>query len=82
MIYSVQFPVHLVEELNSDLPTVLYIHGYKDSVESDGVSSIVNAYLQRGDHNILVLDWSKLCENDYFRRAVPNMFMVIFELIC
>lgn len=76
-IYSLQFPDNLVDQLDRSLPTVLYIHGYKDSVDTEGVSTVVNAYLQRGDHNILVLDWSKLCENDYFRRAVPNMFMVI-----
>lgn len=52
--------------------TVLYIHGYADESKFESVSAIVEAYLQRDDHNVLVLDWSELASGNYLIDAVPN----------
>lgn len=43
---------------NASQTTVLYIHGYLESPESDSVRLIVNAYHTRNEHNLIVLDWS------------------------
>lgn len=58
----------------------MYIHGYNDSARDESVRTIVNSYIQRGGFNILALDWSELCIGDYFRNAIPNVFMVLIYL--
>lgn len=52
--------------------TVLYIHGYLETQANESISVIVNAYLERGDHNIILLDWSELADGNYFMDAIPN----------
>jgi hypothetical protein len=45
------------EKFDHKKPTVLYVFGWtRDPTESTSVL-IINAYLRRGDYNILVLDW-------------------------
>lgn len=57
--------------------TVLYIHGYGEGSKHESVSTIVDAYLQRNDHNILVLDWCELANGNYLVDAVPNVKQVL-----
>lgn len=45
----------------------------------ESVNVIVNAYLKRNDHNILVLDWSSLADGNYLLDAVPNAKLVFFN---
>lgn len=40
---------------------------------SDSIHVIVNAYIKRGDHNIIVLDWAELANGHYFIDAVQNL---------
>lgn len=40
--------------------TVLYIHNYLEGPNHESVNVIVDSYLQRNDHNILVLDWFQI----------------------
>lgn len=61
---------------NTDFPTVLYIHGFLESLSSESVQTIVDAYLWRNDYNIIVLDWSSLAIGNYFFDAVPNCIQV------
>lgn len=56
--------------------TVLYMHGYLESAESDSVRLIVNAFHARNEHNLIVLDWSDASYGDYFINAVPNAISV------
>lgn len=44
---------------------MLYIHGYIESIKSPTVRMIVDAYMLRGTHNILILDWSTLADGLY-----------------
>lgn len=60
----------------NDLPTVLYIHGFLESLNSESVKTVVDAYLWRNDYNIIVLDWSQLAIGNYFFDAVPNCTQV------
>lgn len=64
------------ENFNSSQTTVLYMHGYLESPESDSVRLIVNAYHTRKEHNLIVLDWSDSVSGDYFISAVPNAITV------
>lgn len=58
--------------------TVLYIHGYIEAPSDESVTVIVQSYLKRNDHNILVLDWSDLADGNYLVDAVPNAKQVIY----
>lgn len=56
--------------------TVLYVHGYVEGPTHQSIHVIVDAYIKRGDHNILVLDWSELADGNYLIDAVPNIKQV------
>lgn len=55
-----------------DRETVIYIHGYVESMEVESIRVIADAYLKRGDHNILILDWAALADGNYVIDAVPS----------
>lgn len=59
-------------DFDVDRKTVLYIHGYQETLSQESVNVVVNAYLKRKDHNVLVLDWSELANGNYALEAVPN----------
>lgn len=65
------------EKYDSNRSTTLYMHGYAESMGSETVHRIVNAYLLRKEHNIIVLDWSDAASGNYFINAVPNAMTVI-----
>lgn len=52
------------------------MHGYVEGPTHQSVHVIVDAYLKRGDHNILVLDWSELADGNFLVDAVPNLKQV------
>lgn len=52
-------------------PAVLYAFDFLETHESISTKTIVEAYLKRGDHNILVLDYGKYSGGNYFFDAVP-----------
>lgn len=62
---------------NASRLTTLYMHGYAESMGSDSVHRIVNAYLLRKEHNIIALDWNDAASGNYFINAVPNAITVI-----
>lgn len=69
------------EQYDANKTTVLYIHGYLESAESDSVRLIVNAYHTRNEHNLIVLDWGDAANGDYFITAVPNSIKVSSAVI-
>ncbi|KAJ1522219.1 hypothetical protein ONE63_002527 [Megalurothrips usitatus] len=50
---------------NASLPTVVYMHGYSENKDSSSVTTIAKAYLQRGSHNFVVVDWSTYAAPPY-----------------
>lgn len=59
-------------DFNSTKQTLLYLNDCFESFD-ESVEVIVNAYLKRRDHNILVLDWSTFNKDDYFEVIIPNI---------
>jgi hypothetical protein len=57
---------------DSKKSTVIYCFGYTELYESPSTQLIVNAFLMRRDHNILVFNWSSIDAGNYFLDAVPN----------
>ncbi|XP_004521443.1 lipase member H-A [Ceratitis capitata] len=52
--------------------TVIYIHGYLEDADIESVHVIVDAYLQRKDLNLIILDWGELANGNYIFDAVIN----------
>uniref|UniRef100_A0A6B2EG45 Putative serine/threonine protein phosphatase 2a regulatory subunit a n=1 Tax=Phlebotomus kandelakii TaxID=1109342 RepID=A0A6B2EG45_9DIPT len=83
--YGPEFADHKVYELNdtasvlkhpsfdTNRPTVLYLHGYLETMDVESIQVIADAYLARGDHNILILDWAELADGNYLIDAFPNL---------
>lgn len=57
-------------------PTVLYVHGWLESIYSESVQHIVSAYLDRGDWNIIALNWHQLAGSPLYPEAFRNVKMV------
>ncbi|XP_063626996.1 pancreatic triacylglycerol lipase-like [Cydia splendana] len=54
-------------------PTVVIAHGWLSNQETNLNSVIREAYLEKGDYNVIVLDWSRLAISNYITaaRGVP-----------
>lgn len=51
---------------NITLPTKIIIHGYLSSIRDEVFYLMKDAYLSTGDYNIIGMDWSALCDFEYF----------------
>jgi hypothetical protein len=40
---------------------------------------MISAYQQRGDHNILLLDWKEIAAGDYVFDVFPKTFTVMMK---
>lgn len=90
MLYSpdtysvVSFPLkHLpylskYSRFNASRPTIFYFHGWLESGDLDlSVLAIRGAYMDRGDHNVVSIDWSHYAKNINYRTIViPQMKIV------
>ncbi|XP_029727440.2 lipase member H isoform X1 [Aedes albopictus] len=63
-------PLKFASNYDAQLPTKVIIHGWRNSVSSPVCQQIKDAYLQRQDMNVLVVDWGPLAQDTlYFRSA-------------
>ncbi|CAL7944355.1 unnamed protein product [Xylocopa violacea] len=62
-------PGSLADVIAMDRDSVLYIHGFIENYERDNVLAIINAYLDKGGVNFILLDWGSIALN-------PNYFYV------
>lgn len=63
-------------EFKLDRPTIAYAFDFLENRESISTQIIVDAYLQRRDHNVLILDYGKFSGGNYIFDAVPNAIKV------
>ncbi|OXU24282.1 hypothetical protein TSAR_000477 [Trichomalopsis sarcophagae] len=63
--YSLAQSEELMENIDSQKPYVLYIHGYEEHPANESIQTVVSAYIQRGTDNIVVLDWSAFAFGNY-----------------
>ncbi|KAE8752003.1 pancreatic triacylglycerol lipase-like [Frankliniella occidentalis] len=50
---------------NSALPTVVYMHGYSENRDSESVQVMSDAFLRKGSHNFVFVDWSLYASPPY-----------------
>lgn len=54
----------------------MYAYGYTEKYQSMSAQTIVGAYIERDDHNIIVIDWSNYSGGSYIFDAIPNSYKV------
>lgn len=55
---------------------MIYGYGYTEKYISMSTQTVVRSYIQRGDHNILVVEWSNYSDGNYLIEAIPNAYKV------
>lgn len=71
------------EAFNKSRPTVFYFHGWLESGQLDlSVIAIRGAYLDRGDHNMISVDWSYYAKDiNYHLDVIPQEKIVNLTIL-
>ncbi|XP_053971420.1 lipase member H-like isoform X1 [Hylaeus volcanicus] len=73
---------NIAEDIEADKDSILYVHGFMEGTESDNVQIIVKAYLEKGDVNIILVDWGDIAIDlnyVYVASQVPMVGKVVAE---
>lgn len=69
-------------EFNKELPTMIYSHGFLSNGQNDpSAVPIRGAYLDRGDYNVITLDWGFYSKEFYATSAIPQLLIVSIKTI-
>ncbi|CAD6240847.1 GSCOCG00008951001-RA-CDS [Cotesia congregata] len=68
-------PDLIYQYIDNSKSSVLYVFGFTEKPADESVCTIVDAYLNRGTVNMLVLDWSKLSYEEYFS-LIPKVRVI------
>ncbi|KZC03801.1 Venom phospholipase A1 [Dufourea novaeangliae] len=49
-----------MKDIEANRESVLYIHGFMENADSDNVQIIIKAYLDKGDVNVILVDWGEV----------------------
>lgn len=70
------------KSFDPSLPTAVYVHGWLESGKLDlSTLAVRGAYLDRGDHNVVTVDWSYYSKNINYHVSVIPQLKVIAETI-
>ncbi|XP_015115611.2 pancreatic triacylglycerol lipase [Diachasma alloeum] len=61
---------------NPSHPTKFITHGWKSSALSAGLVNLKNAYLRKGDHNVILVDWEPLASSTFYLGPMQNTWKV------
>jgi hypothetical protein len=54
---------------NNSLPTMMFLDGFRDKVDDTGRRIMVDAFLTRGDHNVVNVNWDEIAGGEDFFNA-------------
>lgn len=63
-------------DYHTDLPTMIYGYGYTETYTSLSTQTVVSSFIDRMDHNILVVEWSNYSDGNYIFESIPNAHRV------
>lgn len=63
-------------KFNKSSRTMLYGYGYTEKYTSMSTQTVVKSYIERGDHNIMVVEWSNYSDGNYIVDAIRNAYKV------
>ncbi|CAD7079399.1 unnamed protein product [Hermetia illucens] len=74
--YGINNLKYILDDPNFDIQktTTLYVHGYEEKQEDESIKLITTSYLERGNHNIVTLNWTAFGGGNYFSTALPNVY--------
>ncbi|XP_039313434.1 pancreatic triacylglycerol lipase isoform X2 [Solenopsis invicta] len=77
--YPLENASAITSQINNNKPTVLYIHGFTENLKKTSVRTVVEAYLERNDHNIIGLDYRDIASDNYVKVAenIPHVGDVV-----
>ncbi|XP_002063646.3 phospholipase A1 VesT1.02 [Drosophila willistoni] len=60
---------------NFNYPLAIYLHGFSESATGEQQSSqqLKDAFLQRGNYNVILIDWSAMTAVPWYTNAVENL---------
>ncbi|EDV98483.1 GH22648 [Drosophila grimshawi] len=60
---------------NFNYPLAIYLHGFSESASGDQQSSqqMKDAFLHRGNYNVILVDWSAMVSVPWYSNAVENL---------
>uniref|UniRef100_A0A1B6DU95 Lipase domain-containing protein n=2 Tax=Clastoptera arizonana TaxID=38151 RepID=A0A1B6DU95_9HEMI len=61
---------------NTEDPTIILVHGFINSVHSNSVQLIRQAYLSAGNFNVIGVDWSTLAQGPWYNHAAKYTYGV------
>uniref|UniRef100_A0A1A9ZP98 Lipase domain-containing protein n=1 Tax=Glossina pallidipes TaxID=7398 RepID=A0A1A9ZP98_GLOPL len=63
---------------NFNYPLAIYLHGFSESATGEKQSSqeLKDAFLKRGNYNVILIDWSAMTAVPWYTNAVDNMNVV------
>ncbi|XP_015586914.1 phospholipase A1 member A [Cephus cinctus] len=67
---SIAYPENILHEIDFKKPLVIYLHGFREHPSNESVQTVVGAYLDRGNDNILLVDWSDLALERYITLVI------------
>ncbi|KAK9295426.1 hypothetical protein QLX08_010258 [Tetragonisca angustula] len=53
-------PGNIADAILTGRDSILYIHGFMENTEAENVRVIIRAYLDKGDVNVILLDWGDI----------------------
>lgn len=56
---------HDVRLVEASKPVKIITHGWNSDAENEWFVNMVNAFLKKGDYNVITVDWSKLSHQEY-----------------
>ena len=59
-------------DYDNNRTTILYGYGYTENFLRKSTQTILRAFIVRGNHNLLVVEWSKYSGGNYYFEAIPN----------
>lgn len=63
-------------DYDNSRPTMLYGYGYTEKYVTKSTQTVLKAFIERNDHNILVIEWSKYSSGRYVSDAIINSYSV------
>lgn len=69
--------LHGIENFDKSKKTVIYIPGYQNTGVKDlSVTAIRSAFRERGDHNIISIDWTYYARKTFYTTLIPQLKIV------
>jgi hypothetical protein len=81
--YNFKNAVNLLQDQNfhGERETIFFTFGFNDDQDSISASAMLEAFSERDDYNLIILDYGKFSGGNFFFDALPNSVKVNILII-